>query len=323
LIDSDNTIVPAMNQEYIMKMNVETLPNDDIRYRFKVWKSSQPEPNSWTMEGVVSDEDAFAGGSAALVAHHVDVSFGNITVEPLNATRYSLDVSTSGNGAIMQSPNKLDYGDGEDVTLTAVPADGWRFTGWGGDLAGTNNPFVLNVDQDYEVVANFEQVFDLSTSTIGQGSITINPNAAGGEYNAGQSVTLTAVPVEGWVFVGWGGDLSGATNPYNLTMNQDYSITAEFKREFTLTTNAVGPGSVTVNPTSSGGVYIDGTQVTLTAVASKGWKFESWSGISGTTKSVVVTITGNTTATATFVENPDGPEDEAYIIYFPIIENNN
>jgi len=41
------------------------------------------------------------------------------------------------------------------VTLTATPASGWSFAGWGGDYAGQGNPCTLTLDADTSVTATF------------------------------------------------------------------------------------------------------------------------------------------------------------------------
>ena len=67
--------------------------------------------------------------------------------------------------------------------------------------------------------------YSLTTSAT-NGTISLNP--AGGTYNAGTVVTLTAAPAAGYVFSGWSGDLTGTTNPATLTMNSNKSVTANF-----------------------------------------------------------------------------------------------
>ena len=53
----------------------------------------------------------------------------------------------------------MDYtfSDGALVELTAMSDSGHSFTGWGGDLAGTQNPIQLIMDEGKSVVALFTQ----------------------------------------------------------------------------------------------------------------------------------------------------------------------
>jgi tartrate-resistant acid phosphatase type 5 len=66
----------------------------------------------------------------------------------------------------------------------------------------------------------------LTLNVIGQGSISKVPDQA--QYDAGTVVQLTAIPDAGWQFAGWSGDLIGTTNPVNVTMGVNKSITATF-----------------------------------------------------------------------------------------------
>jgi regulation of enolase protein 1 (concanavalin A-like superfamily) len=73
-----------MGETYVFKMRVETEAGGAQRYRLKVWRAGAAEPAGWTVAGVApAREQPLARGSLLLVAHHVDASFGNITVRPL------------------------------------------------------------------------------------------------------------------------------------------------------------------------------------------------------------------------------------------------
>ena len=62
---------------------------------------------------------------------------------------------------------------------------------------------------------------------VGSGSVTLDP--AGGIYNEGTAVQLTAVAAGGWEFSGWsGGGLSGSANPETVVMSADTTVTATF-----------------------------------------------------------------------------------------------
>jgi hypothetical protein len=69
-------------------------------------------------------------------------------------------------------------------------------------------------------------VYTLDVRTSGGGSISVVPNQE--TFNPGESVTLTVTADPGWEFSGWIGDASGMTNPLNVYMEDDKSITALF-----------------------------------------------------------------------------------------------
>ena len=157
VIDNNPTITPVFNQEMMMKMHVQSTPAGD-KYRLKTWLSSQSEPAEWHMEGLVDDPARHLTGGMLLVSHHVDVSFGDVTVAPLSATRQTLNVTANGSGSVEKSPDEADYGFGEFVTVTAVPDAGYAFTGWSGDITSSDNPLVVEMLDDYSITANFEEV---------------------------------------------------------------------------------------------------------------------------------------------------------------------
>ncbi|MEM1561348.1 MAG: glycoside hydrolase, partial [Ignisphaera sp.] len=70
----------------------------------------------------------------------------------------------------------------------------------------------------------------------------------------------------------------------------------------TTSVNPSGAGSVSLNP--SGGVYVAGTTVTVTAVSNSGWVFLGWSGdVSGNQNPISIVMNGNRSVTANFVSN--------------------
>ena len=71
-------------------------------------------------------------------------------------------------------------------------------------------------------------VTPLNVEIIGNGSVQFNPERKGLVFATGTSVQVTAVPDSGYQFVSWGGDLSGSTNPENITVNAEKNITASF-----------------------------------------------------------------------------------------------
>ena len=75
--------------------------------------------------------------------------------------------------------------------------------------------------------------------------------------------------------------------------------------EYNLTINQVGNGTVT---TDLAAPYHAGDVVHLTAVPDSGWVFSDWSGdVTGTTSEIDVTMNGNKTVTATFIEQSAAP----------------
>ena len=222
----------------------------------------------------------------------------NITANFAVAT-CSLTVNVVGSGTV--SPNTGSYACGTPVTLTATAATGWSFGGFTGGYVGTTSPATFTLNANATVTATFVQGASctLATNVTGSGSITLNPS--GGVYSCGTNVTVTAVPTSGdWTFTGWGGALSGTTNPAILTLNANSTVSAAFTQtNFPINLTVAGPGTVAQSPAAAS--YATGTTVTLTATPNSGARFTGWSGdLSGSTNPATVTVDAAKNITATF-----------------------
>jgi len=140
---------------------------------------------------------------------------------------YNLKITINGNGTVIKNPDNDNYHYGDSVTLTGVPVIGWSFAGWSGDLTGNTNPATFTIAGDTTITASFVEGSKLTITTSGQGIVTVDP--PGPTYDEGTTVTLTAVPTQGWTFVSWSGDLTGNANPATITMDSNKSVTASFR----------------------------------------------------------------------------------------------
>jgi regulation of enolase protein 1 (concanavalin A-like superfamily)/chitodextrinase len=82
LLDTDPSVELSFDTCYNFKMRVETVPGVGGFYRAKVWEDGQTEPSVWNLEGQEDLGDP-QEGSLLLVAHHVDATFGDVTVVPV------------------------------------------------------------------------------------------------------------------------------------------------------------------------------------------------------------------------------------------------
>ena len=73
---------------------------------------------------------------------------GQGTLEMLNNNNSS---SYSANGGRITSIFKA----GTEVKLTAIPAEGWKFKSWEGDLENTENEISITVEEDLNIEAVF------------------------------------------------------------------------------------------------------------------------------------------------------------------------
>jgi len=63
--------------------------------------------------------------------------------------------NVTGSGSITVSTDQPVYYCGPTVQLTAVPAAGWTFSSWGGDLSGTDPQQTLSMSQSRTISATF------------------------------------------------------------------------------------------------------------------------------------------------------------------------
>jgi len=127
------------------------------------------------------------------------------------------------------------------------------------------------------------QTYTLATAVNPAGAGSVSPS--GGQYESGVQVTITASPASGYTFDYWSGSASGTSPTINITMNQDYSISANFVAasvdRYDLTISSTEGGSVT-GPGEGTFTYDAGMAVHLLADAGAGYRFVSWTGDVGT-----------------------------------------
>jgi len=79
---------------------------------------------------------------------------------------YTISIwNSSGNiaGSVDLNPASSSYPPGTIVTVTALPAAGYEFSHWGGDLNGSNsNPDTLLMDDNKAIMVNFHQTTSIS-----------------------------------------------------------------------------------------------------------------------------------------------------------------
>lgn len=71
--------------------------------------------------------------------------------------KYTIDITLSPaeGGTVSKDPDQAEYTKDTKVTLTAAPKDGYTFSGWSGDLTGTDLSTSFTIFFDMKVAANF------------------------------------------------------------------------------------------------------------------------------------------------------------------------
>jgi hypothetical protein len=125
----------------------------------------------------------------------------------------------------------------------------------------------------------------LSATTIGGGTIVVNPSAP--PYLNDSQATVTATPASGWTLVNWLGDACGTNLTVNVNVTQNKAVQAIFGTTLTV-------GSL-ISTYPQADLYPYGTVVKLTALPPTGLYFAGWSGgASGTNNPLDFTVTNAT-----------------------------
>jgi hypothetical protein len=225
--------------------------------------------------------------------------------------QYVLDIFNTAGGVTAPGAGTFTYNKGTLVNLVATPASGYRFVKWTGNVSTIADVYAvetnITMNGDYSITANFVAIYDLTISSTVGGETT--PGAGTFTYDEGTVVNLVATPDAGYRFVEWTGDVGTIANvsaaSTTITMNGDYSITAEFAWQYYLSVNSTAGGNVT---TPGEGVFPcdEGSVVDLVAEAEESYHFVQWTGnvsaiANVSAASTTITMNGNYSITANFI----------------------
>ena len=221
-----------------------------------------------------------------------------------NTKEYLLEINASTGGTVTGEGN---YSHGQLVAINAIPASGYQFVEWTGDIDGNvSSPSrTILLDDNKSITALFseapENSFNLSITTdpVNAGSTT-----GGGSYPSNTAVSISASPLPGYEFSTWQGsdiiDVNSSSTLVNLS--QDLLLTAKFRKlSFNLLTNSTVGGSA-----EGSGSYEYEIDANISAIADEGYSFSGWEGegIDNPTASVTsVSITKDSNVTAIFSKN--------------------
>lgn len=212
----------------------------------------------------------------------------------------SVDPPESGEGA-----GAGTYDIDTEVTVAATAGDGYAFTRWqeNGQTVSEDPEYTFTLDRDRSLTAVMVKtyVISVSASDIDGGAVT-----GGGIYLEGQTVSVAAVPEDGYAFTGWteNGVVVSTDAVYSFTASADRELTAQLVKThvITLAVDPAGGGSA-----SGGGTFPEGEQITVTAAPESDYRFVAW--MDGTEQvsssaSYTFTVTDSRTLTAAFEELP-------------------
>src|SRR5436309_3424143 len=193
----------------------------------------------------------FAGWSEAVTGMtnptSVTMDGGKTVTATFAINTYTIAASAGDEGRISAN-GAVAVDHGTNQTFTITPGTGYHIATVlvdGSPVEPQASYTFTNVTDNHTIEASFAiNTYSLTVNTVGQGSVTKNPDQA--SYDHGSAVELTATPATGWHFAGWSGAATGSTNPVSVTMDGDKTVTATFAiNTYTISASAAANGTIT------------------------------------------------------------------------------
>lgn len=138
----------------------------------------------------------------------------------------NIAVSPEGYGTITGAG---EYEAGSQVTLTATPSEGNQFDSWVSlEINETINPYVFNIKQNMDIVANFSKSTVKYTINAVSADISRGAIRGSGTYEENTQVSLVADPNDGYEFDKWSDSTN--SNPYKFNATQNLDLIGYFKK---------------------------------------------------------------------------------------------
>ncbi len=247
-------------------------------YHFTTWNDG----NTDNPRTITVTEDATYIASFA-----ESVNMYTITVLPSNPNFGS----TTGGGT---------YLEGSQIEISATANEGYHFTAW--NDGNTSNPRTITVTGDATYMANFETNPSYTITVVSENE-AYGTVSGSGTYEYGSTVTIRAIPANGYVFTSWNDN--NTENPRTITVTGDATYIAYFSDISTVTTYTITVISANEEQGTvvGSGMYAEGTIITIAAIAQNGFRFSSWND-NNTDNPRSITVTGNATYIASFEAIP-------------------
>jgi len=273
--------------------------------------------------------------------HTVTATFSDeVESFPTEIPSYPLSIQMTKGGTIDISDGLLEcisdcgfsFNKQEILTLKAIPDTGYVFIGWGGDCEDKSTCEVT-MSSEHSVTASFSDeiesfpneipIYSLAMKMTTGGSIDISDGLlecisdCEFSFNKQETLILNAIPDEGYVFIGWGGDCEDKST-CEVTMSSEHSVTASFSDVIESFPNEIPIYPLVIQITKGGSIDIsDGLlecisdcefsfnkeeTLTLKATPDEGYIFTGWGGDCEDKSTCEVTMSSEHSVTATFSE---------------------
>ena len=176
-------------------------------------------------------------------------------------------------------------------TLRAIPYEEYEFVKWSD--GSIFDEYTIHVVSDTILTAIFQQkeyLLDISSSNDQAGQVI-----GAGKYHRGDTVTITAVPNQGYNFVQWSDGDTATTK--TIIIDGAMSFVAHFAAE--MYTIQASSNDENMGWVIGAGVYAYDSHPTLKAIAKPGYELQAWSnGVTDT--EYTLHLTSDTTLVANF-----------------------
>ncbi len=254
----------------------------------------------------------------------------NLTAEFKQHDTFLVEIDQQGEGEVLVDgqlySQPLPVVANQPVEFQAVAEDYWYLAEWGGDLSGSDTVTTRTADTDLLITVIFEKHdTNILTVTIeGEGEVRIDGTSYSEPVTLirGETVELRALPEQHWIFSNWQGDISGQDTAVQLPVDDDYHVTASFRRDsYTIELGINGEGTASIN----GETYLSpiekpaGETLLLKAFPADYWSFTGWSGdITASGQTTTVYLEDDSLVTANFERDEfaggSGTEQDPYKI---------
>ena len=225
---------------------------------------------NWTIQG----EEVSSELTYSFVAESSVTIVANFTEKEKYTITAVADVTTA--GTVLGSGT---YYEGAEITLTAIPNNGYEFVNWteNDKVIGEEPTLSFTAEEQKNVVAHFEANFVGYTVSlhVEEGGVVVGA----GLYEAETEVTVTAMPQGKYSFIAWVDAEENEVSTdasYTFTITSDVELTAVFERFYSKYTIEVVSADDEAGIVTGSGKYTEDDEVTVTAVPNDGYRFWRW-----------------------------------------------
>ena len=182
------------------------------------------------------------------LASNKEYGFGKVVVtgdiqgtpEAVPSYTMSAKLGTEGAGTVSCNPAGAEFDEGTTLTVTATENFGYHFAGWTdaeGNMVSTENPYTFDIMANTELIASYTKnnVYALNMKWTGGANENLIQFLPVGNYvdgvhyyEEGTDVKITAQNNRILTFTGWEGDATGTATEYDIKMDSEKNVTANF-----------------------------------------------------------------------------------------------